>query len=191
MDFASAFYIHKSPSDLTGTPTITAGLGLRATGAGDNVSLASTAFSSWFNAAAGTVFVEFTQSSTGGGGLGRVVEISDGASAEIFQFFTPGAGSLVWGVTDGGVSQVSIGLAAPAFGTICRVAMRYAANDFQACINGTLGTADVAGTLPAVTQINLGNRPDGARFMDGYIRRFAYFPAVSTNAQLQLLTTAG
>lgn len=190
MDFAAGFYVHRTPSDLTGTPTITAGSGLRATGAGDNVSLGSTAFSSWFNATAGTFFCEFVQNTSGGGTFGRPFEVSDGTTSE-FMHVTHNAAQYGLAVTDGGVSQAFVAVAAPAFGTIVRAAARYAANDFQNCINGTLATADTSGTLPTVTQINFGNSAAGTRELNGFVRRFAYFPAVLTNAQLQALTTAG
>jgi hypothetical protein len=185
MDFTAGFYIGRAPADFTGTPSISAA-GLLVTGAGNTVSMASTAFSGWFNAVAGTFFVEFVQIAAGGGGLGRVFEVNDGTTTETINIFYNTTYNM--NVTDGGVLQASPTVTAPAFGSVVRVAMRYAANDFHFCVNGTLGAADTSGTLPTVTQIHFGNRADTTRELNGYIRRFAYLPAISTNAVLQSMT---
>ncbi len=187
MDFVNGFYIHRTPSDFTGTPSITAGLGLFVNAAGNSVSLQSTAFSSWFNGTAGTVYVEFVRNSAGASPAGRAWNISDGTSTEMIELQYSAPNEL-YGVTDGGASQALLGVVPPAFGSITKTASAFAANDFRFAVNGASAGDDTAGTLPTVTRIDLGNRPATDRAIDGYIRRFAFFSTALTNAEMQALT---
>ncbi len=188
MDFVTGFYIGRSASDMSGTPTVVSGSGLQATGAGNNASLTGTNFSSWFNATAGTFYVEFVQNAAGGGGFGRVFECNDGTTSEMFNMAFNGVASYTFETTDGAALQASSPIAIPAYGTLNKVACRFAVNDFRLCLNGTLGVPDTSGTLPTVTLIHLGNRVDGTRALDGFIRRFAFFPTALDNASMQSLT---
>ena len=153
----------------------------------DLISLASTAFSSWFNATEGTFFAQFVQANAGGGNLGRILSISDGTTSERFELYYNG-GNYSWDTVDGGAAQASLTVAAGSFNTLKKAAARYKLNDFHECVNGTLATADTAGTLPTVTTMYLGNSAANTRAGNVYIQRVGYFQTIQDNAFLQSVT---
>ena len=187
MDFVNGFYVGVDTTDLTGTPTITAGSGLAVTGAPSTVNLTSTAFSRWFNATAGTFFVEFLQNTSGGGGFGRALEASDGTTSNFISLFYNT--NYTYQVTNATVSQAAIAGTNPGFGAINKAAFRFAANDFQLAFNGALGTADVSGAVPTVSQLTFGNSAAATRELNGFVRRVAYFPTSLGNSTMQSLTS--
>ena len=89
------------------------------------------------------------------------------------------------GVTDGAAAtaaSVSLG--------VHKSAGRLQANNVQACLDGTLATADVATTGPtAPTTFRIGLDASNGSSPFGYIRRAALFNAALADARLQALTT--
>lgn len=69
-----------------------------------------------------------------------------------------------WAVIDGGVGQANgMGLGpASVVGQRVRTLMRVKANDFRSAFNGALTAPDVAGTLPTVDRLYIGNNWSGA-----------------------------
>ncbi len=57
--------------------------------------------------------------------------------------------------------------------------------------NGTLSSADTAGTVPSNTHLRLGANTSGAAAaaLNGHIRKLAYWPKRLTDTLLQQLTT--
>lgn len=64
----------------------------------------------------------------------------------------------------------------------------YAENDFAAATNGLLDGVDNFGTVPRLSQLNIGNRPTGSRSINGHISRLAYWPTRLQNTTIQQLT---
>jgi hypothetical protein len=61
-------------------------------------------------------------------------------------------------------------------------------NDFRGALSGTLTAADTTGTIPTVTQLQLGNGV-AISVLSGYLQRITYYPRRLTDAELQTLTT--
>lgn len=167
-------------------PTVAAS----ATRGAETVALTGTAFSSWFNASAGTFFTEVISNNAGAVNAARAYSVSDGTTSNLIEEFYNGT-SYVAQVLTATVTQASIAVAGPAVGNLVRAANRYAANDFHNCVNGTLGTADTAGTVPTVDRLHIGNTAAGTRALNGLVRRLAYFQTAQANAFLQTITATG
>jgi hypothetical protein len=73
--------------------------------------------------------------------------------------------------------------------TIYKTAIAYKANDFASYINGVSIGTDVSGTVPALSQVTIGNLGGGSAQLNGWIRSVALFPTRLANAQLETLTT--
>jgi hypothetical protein len=69
-----------------------------------------------------------------------------------------------------------------------KIASAYKVDDFQSAVNGALGTADNSGAVPTVTQLDLGRRANNTTYLNGHIRRIAYYPTRLPDATLQALT---
>ena len=90
-------------------------------------------------------------------------------------------------VYSGGVTQVSIPSAA---GNLPgKAAFVYKVNDFASSTNSLVDGTDTSGTIPVVSQLNIGDRQTGSRSINGTIKKIAYYPSRLSNAQLQALTT--
>jgi hypothetical protein len=146
--------------------------------------MTGTNFSSWYNASEGTLVTS---------ALPIVSSVSkyswsfnDGTGTELIAqyFLNVNAGGFV---VDNGSTQAQI--EAGTFSGVCKTAFAYKINDFALSLNGGTVTTDTVGTIPTTTQAQIGNRPDGSRTMNGYIRTLTYYPSRLTNAQLQALTT--
>jgi hypothetical protein len=173
-------------------PTTTAA----ATRAGDSAVV--TPISNFYNQAEGTLFAEFvpqTRTLIGSGSFPRTAVSFDNDSGQNYVGLGVGTGtdgtadSVCWvGVITNLEWDISGG--SSVIGTNMRAAGGYAANDAQAAINGTLGTADTTVTLGTQTHMRVGSRFTADRgTLAGHIRKIAYWPRRLTNTLLEEITT--
>ena len=169
-------------------PTTTTAL----TRSADVASMTGTNFSSWFNAAEGTVYAEATTRIpyTGTNLFPRICEINDSG-------LTTNAIRMLYGVksaeTDyigsvsvSGVAQYSSDSGESNGG---RQIIAYKTDDFSAASNGTLLATDTSGTLPVVNTLFLGSYTmSGVGNINGTIKKIAYYPVRLPNSTLQALT---
>jgi hypothetical protein len=131
---------------------------------------------------AGTVVADGITSSIGAAGF---VSLNDGTGNNRVDLRS-GAASFV---SVGGVTQAEVTLAETVAGQLTRSAFAYAINNFAASRNGGAVATDVSGTVPAVTQMQLGGIDGGtANQLSGHLTRIRYIGRRLTNAQLQALT---
>lgn len=145
--------------------------------------------SPWYNASAGTLFVEFSRPSPAAQSF--VSEISNNTFDEFIGIYTDTVPNLIAQIRDGGGSQANFTLVSGS-GTAnltYKQAVAFALNDFAACSNGGAVGADTSGTLPSPSRLNIGNFNGSSQFTNGYLRRITYYPRRLSNAELQGITT--
>lgn len=149
----------------------------------DSASMTGTSFSSWYNQTQGTFVVEAEVPY--GAASPRTISLSDNTTNNVIEVYgaSPNQAYEVKAAT---VAQANIQIAATT-GSVVKQAFTYATNDFRFAINGILGTADTAGTVPTVSQLNMGNRADGLRPGTLHIRRVQFYPVALPSA-IQSLT---
>jgi hypothetical protein len=145
--------------------------------------------SPWFNATEGTIYAEVTS-------LTGALAFTNQSFAEIDTGFLDDRNKIsrydgvIYGTTTaGGVAQAdfSLGNAASA-NTVYKAAYRFKANDFAGTINGGAVQTDTSGTLPSsLTKLWLGNNPN-SDYLNGHLRRVAFYPRALTASELQALT---
>jgi hypothetical protein len=165
-------------------PTTTTSL----TRSADVCSMTGTNFSSWYNAAEGTVVWE--------------AQTAQGANAYPWSLFGSSTQNRIYstystnariesGVRVSGsflASAVTPNNSAPT-NTFGKGAAGYKVNDFGFSWNGAAAITDTSLTLPTVQQLDIGN--NGAlsgNYLNGTIRRIAYYPTRLPDATLQALT---
>jgi hypothetical protein len=154
----------------------------------DNITLASFA-TLGFNAVEGSLFTEAFNS----------VFPADARPAELFGTNSTnimharhqlGVGVRLAVVT-GGVAQVGVNTPnIAAINVPWKTAFAYKLNDFAAVLNGGIPVVDTVGTVPPATGLQIGAGFTPTQFLNGWLRRVAYWNQRLTNAQLQLLTGA-
>jgi hypothetical protein len=151
----------------------------------DAASMTGTNFSDWYNAVEGTTLVEAQSPSAAAiyfyyslnNGITNEIRLASGSSGAQRTFFVSNASS----------TQASIAVALTA-GTAFKAASAYATNSFSSAVNATLGTPDTSGTPPTATSLRIGARSNDTLFVNGYIKRIAYYPVRLADTTLQALT---
>lgn len=161
------------------------------TRAADVAVMTGTNFSSWYNATEGTLFAEGESvNAITGTTARRYAEINNGTTSNIISVEFRNTTQPRFNVLDSAVSQATI----TSGGTIdqfSKLAGAYAANNFAFSANGTLGTPDTSGTVPVVSQLNIGSRADNlaAATINGHIKKIVYYPRRLSNSELQGITS--
>lgn len=141
------------------------------------------ATSPWFSAALGTLSAAFRTAV--GAANGNVCNLSDGTTNNRIGIRTSTAAFLV---NTSGASQAAIDFGVSVTdGALRTIAGAYRANDFSAAVNGALGTPDTAGSVPAITRLDIGSIGVSST-LNGWVSRVAYVPRRITNAELQAVT---
>jgi hypothetical protein len=158
----------------------------------DAASITGTNFSSWYNNAEGTVYVEHNSAKPSNNSYGAFV-ISDNSSSNRFGHAANISGTQQsFYVVVAGVVQANIlYLSSATVGSFIKSSATYKVNDFAASGNGATAVANTVGTIPVVNRLDLGHFFPGApstNTLNGTIKKFAYYPIRVTNAQLQALT---
>lgn len=135
--------------------------------------------SPWFNATEGTLFAEFSSSGVSYGSIASLFTDVNNLITLI-----NGSGGTGFVIINGGSIQANIGTRS--YGS--KQIGAYKLNDFASSTNGGAVDTDTSGTVPTITSLRLGNENNGA-FMNGHLRRIAYYSARLTNAQLVALTS--
>lgn len=145
----------------------------------------------WNNQAAGTVFAEFLRR-PGTNASGRAYTIHDGsANNQIRKSATAGPTvQTTFSVVVNTIVRASISPTGVAEATVSKTAGRYAGDDFQAAVNGALGTADTSGFVPSgITTLSLGGNEGTTGKLNGWLRRFFFVPSNLNDATLQSVTS--
>jgi len=154
----------------------------------DVASMTGTNFSSWYNASEGTLFGQFMRTASTNSTIGRVFSISDGTTAEALELYTASPNSGSAQILQAGIQAQWVAAIVAPINVPQKEIMAYKLNDSNASFNGSAETPDTGCTIPTVNQAQIGNRADGARNLNGYIQRIAYYPTRLPNGTLQALT---
>lgn len=150
--------------------------------------MTGTNFSSWYNQTEGTFFAQFTPAVSNFGTNKNMFLASDGTTANFVGLRYGSSGSqAAMAATTSAVIQANIVTGAMIAGTSYKIAGVYKANDFAASRDaGTVG-ADTNGTVPVVTQAEIGSLASG-NIGSQYISKLAYYPTRLSNTELKAIT---
>jgi len=144
-------------------------------------------FSSWFRADEGTLYTEASRPfAVPSGQFPRVFELSDGTSNNSIRngYSTNTTASFVVVVSI--VNQAVISPSATV--SLRKLAGAYKVDDFAASANGGTVSTDTSGTIPVVDRAAIGSTGISA-FLNGHIRKIAYYTSRLPNATLQAMTS--
>ena len=149
----------------------------------DVCSITGSAFTGFYNASAGTAVI---RSSFRENSVGRPFSFNNGSTTNTFEAFN--GLQLAGLIASGGTTQYqqTPNTTMLEFNTF---ALAAEASSAMAATNGTLATAG-GGLMPVgIDRLNIGNRADGARILNGHIASLRYYKKRLANAKLQTLTT--
>jgi hypothetical protein len=153
------------------------------TRAADAASMTGTNFSSWYRADRGTLYANFrTVASTN---FPQVFNLSDGGSTNSISIDAQSGLRAV--VVASGTTQVLLSSSKTGSGDM--VSFGYKVNDFAASFNGAASVTDTTGTLPVLTTASIGRSGSLNNFLNGTIKKLAFYPERISDTQLQGLTS--
>lgn len=177
-------------------PTTTAS----ATRAAENVTI--TPVSGFINASEGTVLMEqsttgiATETNLGVFGLGDTSVGFDNRNAINVTYAFGVSHRLNASIGVNGVSSVSSvsnASVAQSNGLVSKLGIAYKTNDFAISTNGSAVATDTSVTLPIVNSMSIGSLQgawlNGASQLNGWVKKFAYWPKRLTDTLLQQLST--
>ena len=164
-------------------PTVAA----QVTRSADAASMTGTNFSSWYRPDEGTFYSESLisrQSATAGTGVFTAGELATGNYIAVGY---RAAGSTLAQVVFNSVAQADFSpTGVIAANQVFKCALAVKVNDFAVSGNAGAVVTDTSGNLPVIDKLYLGVN---VNYLNGTIRKIAFYPARLTNAQLQALTS--
>jgi hypothetical protein len=165
-------------------PTTTAAV----TRAADVATMTGTNFSSWYNATEGTFYSETQLLYNSAGTFPGVFSANNGTATDQIMSYYVATNRQQLYVRSGGTITVDIGATATA-NSVFKFAGAYKTNDCATTTNGAGVITDTSATLPAApNRLNMGSQASFG-YLNGHIRRIAYYPRRLSGAELQGLTT--
>jgi hypothetical protein len=155
----------------------------------DSASMTGANFSDWYRPDEGSIYGEYSHASTT---TNFPVGISINASSSSNHILLYGNGSVGEQllVKVNAVAQATL-TASPKFptGVFGKIIGSYKTNDYAVSADGNSAVVDLLGTVPVVSQMNIGSEWNGTLTLNGTIKKIAYFPARLSNEQLEALTS--
>lgn len=140
-----------------------------------------------FNASAWAIFAHFT-SNASRPSTQDVFSLTDGGATETFRAGLLTNTNVFFEPKVGGTSQALLVPGQVSAGASGKLAVGVEANNFAAALDGGAPVTDASGSLPTVTELNIGQTNGISNFLNGHIRTLRYFPQRLPNAQLQSMT---
>jgi hypothetical protein len=121
--------------------------------------------------------------------LARVVQLNDGTVNNTIDLYVTGA-TVAAQVAIAAVQQGVTPGYAPLVGERARYVLRWRPGVVRHAANGNL-YGEITTTLPSITQVWFGNRPDGQRPLNCNIERVAIYPDDISNERMQTVSVLG
>jgi len=163
----------------------------------DVASMTGTNFSSWYNASEGTIYADAQTvdlaSSKGIYSIGDASLAFANRTRIDISFASGNSGRATTAVNINGVSQASlVNTYTQLANTFTKTASAYKENDFGLSTNGLTAQTDNSGQIPTVTSFSIGSLNSSwsaaGNYLNGHIRRIAYYPTRLPDTTLQALT---
>jgi hypothetical protein len=165
-------------------PTTTTAL----TRAADVATMTGANFSGWYNQTEGTLLTTTLAFNQTFAPNRFISTIDDGTTSNIIGAYIATDLNATTFVVNGGVAQYQEVISTVSNTSANKISVTYKANNFTSACNGVIGPVDTSGNVPVVNKITFGNRTDGARPLNGWVRAFSYYPKQLSAGQLQALT---
>lgn len=150
--------------------------------------------SPWFNASAGTLYVEWVTAYVTSGLFPSIASIRTAANTSVntFEIFQVGtsAASPNGLVRIAGTDQIARTLTGVTFGTVAKAALGFETDNSAFYVNGAVvGPIDTSGSLSGALMVlmNIGNG-SGAQYINSYVRRVTYYPRRLSASELAAIT---
>ena len=149
----------------------------------DAALMTGTNFSSWYNQGEGALYTEAQ------GQGGTYISIDNGTTSERNVLYFATSTQPRYFVSAGGATSCDITAGSIVANSYNKIVGAYSANDFGVCLNGAAVVSDTSGAVAAPIEMKLGRNVANTGYLNGHIRKLAYYPQRLSDANLQALTS--
>jgi hypothetical protein len=153
------------------------------TRAADSASMIGNNFARWYNVNEGTMFVDFA-------GAGSAVQLGENSNFNNRIAIYGNAANFTVS-NSAGTNQAALLSFASSSSNPAKITGAYATNNFSACVNGGAVATDTVGDVPNPSLMTIGFRnPTSANaFLNGTLKRFAFYSRVLAASEQQAITS--
>jgi hypothetical protein len=159
------------------------------TRAADSASMIGNNFARWYNQSAGTVFAQYSVNGLNPASSNAAYGISAGSTSDFITGRTAANQLTNFAVRVSGVDQVFLTSTTVAVGAVAKSAGAYALNDFSFTANAGTVQTDTSGTLPFVTQMQIGGLTSSVNPLNGHLARLAFYSRKLAPTEQQGITS--
>jgi hypothetical protein len=160
------------------------------TRAADVATMVGNNFARWYNVNEGTMYSEAATVRTSG--YGNIFQLLESTLYRTDMGLIGPSGYEEITINGSGVATWdnanAINVNKYANGTFAKASLAYALNNSNAAVNGVAGTTDTSCTLPVAVLARIGTDQSN-RYLNGTIKRIAYYPRRLANTELQGITS--
>ena len=157
------------------------------TRAADSAVMTGTNFSSWYNVTQGTLYSEYINYTTVTGSL---FSMDDGSTNNRIIQFTNTGTNPYFRVVSGGADQANFIVGTVSVGVSAKFSAAYQVNNFAASVNGASVVVDTSGNVPTgLTTARIGQNVVSGAYLNGNIKRIAYYNRRLANSELTAITS--
>jgi len=154
------------------------------TRAADSASMIGNNFARWYNPNAGTAYVEAAAAATGNYGTYSINSDDNNRFYSNVDF-----SQVQWvGIANGAI-QASLPRGVFSPNVYFKHGAAFTTNDFAAVVNGGAAAVDTVAVMPFVNRLFIGATQTNSTFLNGTIKRIAYYPRRLANTELQAITS--
>jgi hypothetical protein len=150
-----------------------------------------TPISSFYNQSEGTLYSLSSRTAESSGGFPaplRLYQTTD--DTKFIQHWVASAGTSASFKVSGGTNGADVSRSGLTANTQVAICGAYSTNNVIAAINGTLTSQDTSVDIPSgIDRLQIGTYSPFSSFLNGHIRKIAYYPRRLSNTLLQQLTT--
>ena len=155
----------------------------------DTALISGNNFTSFYNQAEGTIFVEANYNKSSAENLANRFMYEVGThSFYRLMGYNDGTIGANFRVIESSVTQAALGPAGVADNSFKKVAHAYKTNDFGASLNGSVAVLDSSGKPPQSSILGIGSTISGTAQLSGHIKKLTYYPVRLSNTTLQAMT---
>jgi plastocyanin len=159
------------------------------TRAADSASMIGNNFARWYNVNAGSLFAQYSVNGLNPSLANAAYGISDNTTNNFLVGRTLSSEATNFQVRVGGVIPANLNSVTVAVGVVAKIAGAYALNDFAFSANAGTVQTDTSGTLPFVTQMQIGGLTSSVNPLNGTISRIAFYGRRLADSELIGITS--
>jgi len=141
----------------------------------------------WFNQAQGTLFAQAKFNDTTSSAYNRITTLDDSASANYVSISRLGGALTVYGELKNNGTVTGLGNIVSSSSSVSTAVVYGLSPVFVS--NGVAGTNFSSNTPVSLNRLTIGNQVGSVNFLNGYIKKLAYYPIALSSAELQEMTS--